>query len=219
MKRVDIEGQFDPSNPWKQCVAGNPEPFRVNRQQISAHEQPSNYTTFCNEVDLSLQKLAKAKALYKIVSFITFGLILIIILLNLPMRLLITEDRIRPIISFLIPLITVIFVIGILIIFSQIRTQMKEVFDEVSDICTKYSVPNNVSYELRDEWWGGCSKHHARRRFLMVDIIVTNDIEHQPQLFHHEKIDNSGSPTPENFDDHKKSNDSPSLFDELKSTL
>ena len=135
MKRVDIKDQFDPGNPWKQYIAGNPEPFRVNRQQISAHEQPSNYTTFCNEVDSSLQKLAKTKVLYETVNFITFGLTLILMIFNIvALRVVITEDRISLIISFVIPLVIVILVIGIFIVIFQIRTQMKEVFDEVSDI-------------------------------------------------------------------------------------
>ena len=219
MRRVEIEGQFDPSNPWNLlCTSGNPEPFRVARQQISAHEQPSNFNAFCDEVDSSLQKLAKAKYASKISGLLIFGVIAFCVVSQIVLRVFVSGDGFR--IAYVsIPAVIIINVIFIFKNLTHIRSVLRGVFNEVADSCKKYSIPNNVTYEVHDEWWGGCSKHHTRRRFLKIDLIATNDIEQQSQLFQHEEKIHGTTPIPEKFDDHKKIDDKPSLFDELKSGL
>ena len=215
MRRVEIEGQFDPSNPWSLfCASGNPEPFRVARQQIRAHEQPSNFNAFCDEVDISLQKLAKAKYASKISGLFVFGVIAFIVVSPIVLRVFVRGDGF----NFFFAIIPAIIIINVLFII-MIRSALTIVFNEVADSCKKYSIPNNVTYELHDEWWGGCSKHHTRRRYLKIDLIATNDIEQQSQLFQHEEKIHGTTPIPEKFDDHKKIDDKPSLFDELKSGL
>ena len=82
MSRVEIEGQFDPSNPYKSCVGK--QPFQVTRQeQLHPNQQPTNWSRFCDEVDTTLQKLQKPKELYQRSSILMVLLILVCVLPNL----------------------------------------------------------------------------------------------------------------------------------------
>ena len=202
MKRVDIEGQDGPKSCKKQFIWGNPEPFRVNHNQICTHEQPSNYIIFCNEVDSSLQKLGKTKALEKKNCYVLhLGYYLLIMMIPFVVWLLSKFMSVYGICKYTSWVFALAYLIYLMIscsLSNKVSTLTKEVYKEVSEICKRYSVPNNVTYELCDE-----SSCGARRRFLMVDVIVTNDIEHQPQLFQHEQMNNLGIVTPENFDDHE----------------
>lgn len=70
-------------------------------------------------------------------------------------------------------------------------------------------MPNNVTYELHQEWY--C--YHHRRGFTYyhtVHILPENNIEQQPQVV---------AQTPESFEEYKNSEDSATIFDELKSGL
>ena len=56
IRRVEIEGQFDPSNPW--VAFRNRQPCRVNREQLTASSDvPSNWNSFCDETDQILKQL------------------------------------------------------------------------------------------------------------------------------------------------------------------
>merc|ERR1712038_708724 len=87
--------------------------------------------------------------------------------------------------AFYIGSTALVFVIVIFTIFSYcwMSSKLNRAFNEIKMICTRYSVPNTVSYALRDEWWGGCSKPNVRRRFLIVRVGnvdgVGGDVEGQ----------------------------------------
>ena len=77
MSRVDIGGQFDPSNPY--ISFGTPKPYKVDRDTLDPNQQPSCWIPFCNEVDEILQKLSQPRKYYQY-SGVLFVLLLIVVI-------------------------------------------------------------------------------------------------------------------------------------------
>ena len=158
MKRVEIQNQFDPSNPWISFMAARG-PCHVNRVQVGTVHQPSNWTEFCDEVDATLETLSKTKRLYYIASFLTLALVAVIIaglfLFRSIIRSYIYEFK-NPAAFMIFPVIVLIFASLFTGLYCKMYSSLTKTFSEVSSICLRYSVPNVVSYQLKDEWWGGC---------------------------------------------------------------
>jgi hypothetical protein len=182
MSRVTIEGQFDPSNPYVSCSAK--QPFRVSREDLPFNQQPSNWDSFCDEVDRIIQKLNKPRQQYKY-SSILFSVMLAGFFLPsiTSQRKFANDDDPSLFIMYMVSMVISVFMYTYLWV--KINLVLKQVFSDVGQLCSQSSVPNSVTYELHDEWWGKCSKVTSRRRFLIIKTSfndnddITNDVERQ----------------------------------------
>mmetsp|Transcript_17155 Transcript_17155/g.21689 ORF Transcript_17155/g.21689 Transcript_17155/m.21689 type:complete len:254 (-) Transcript_17155:258-1019(-) len=170
--RLDIKGQFSLSNPWAGlCNSG--EPIEVTRDSVPAIEEPSNYQTFCNDVDEALQKLVPAKKLHKCSAYLLSLIIISSIIPQLVIRIIISRDG--PIMPFVIGFIglVMISVVGLCVIYCKIYASLRGVFyNDIKQICEQYSMPDGINYLVKDERWGGSSKAHIRRYYLIVTVPV-----------------------------------------------
>eukprot|EP00551_Chaetoceros_affinis_P009259 CAMPEP_0203684756 /NCGR_PEP_ID=MMETSP0090-20130426/48200_1 /ASSEMBLY_ACC=CAM_ASM_001088 /TAXON_ID=426623 /ORGANISM="Chaetoceros affinis, Strain CCMP159" /LENGTH=246 /DNA_ID=CAMNT_0050553937 /DNA_START=371 /DNA_END=1111 /DNA_ORIENTATION=- len=167
--RLDIKGQFNLGNPWAGfCNSG--EPIEVTRDSVPAIEEPSNYQTFCNDVDEALQKLVLVKKLHKCSAYLLSLIIISSIIPQLVIRIIISRDG--PIMPFVIGFIglVMISVVGLCVIYCKIYASMRGIYNDVKQICEQYSMPDGINYLVKDEWWGGCSKAHVRRYYLIVTV-------------------------------------------------
>jgi hypothetical protein len=63
----------------------------------------------------------------------------------------------------------------------KVLITLKQIFLDIGSSCSMYSIEGVVTYQLHDEWWGGCSKPYSRRRFFVVNVsgAAGQDIEQQ----------------------------------------
>lgn len=176
IKRVNIDGQFDPSNAYSVLFCTGRSPIRVNREQLTFDSQPSNWNTLCDEVDTVLQKLLKPRSTVRVMSVIAMVVFLFLVFGNIGYRLLL-KDVIGDYMYLGGAYFGLVFVtILVLVVMTvRIRVTMGSVFGEVLAVCDRYSVPNQVTYSLKDEYWGNCASFTSRRRFL--NVIISHDPE------------------------------------------
>jgi hypothetical protein len=178
MIRVDIEGQFDHSNP-SGAFAKKP-PFRVNRQQLSLTQQPSNWNNLCDEIDKTLAALVPIRRQFTCVSYVN---VLVLIACSIPVALY-PESFFNEGFSpdfYLIWVGVIICTVGAFVIVSRrVNRSLRQAFDEANSVCSRYGrEPGGTLYEIQDEWWGGCAKRYSKRRFLIVNAsgVRGNDVE------------------------------------------
>jgi hypothetical protein len=180
MSRIDIKGQFDVNNPWGVACSKTQE-FRINREQLPPNQQPSNWNQFCDDMDQKLQQLTQLRKTYGCVSSAMLFTTLCIMVPAVAIGNIFLYRLVSP----------TVYVIYILSIFPlpfifickmrKILITLKEVFADISSSCSMYTIEGVVTYELHDEWWGGCSKPYSRRRFFVVNVLggAGQDIEQQ----------------------------------------
>ena len=146
MKRVEIEGQFDVNNPWT-FVASSKGPLRVCRQQVSGPDQPSNWNSFCDEVDKTLEQLQSVKKVYRTTSIIILLFFVFAISSQIWIRMLPNPGFVA---MTVVPIVVFSSSFFFISAFCWMLAKLKRAFGEVSNVCARYSVPNVVQYELRD---------------------------------------------------------------------
>jgi hypothetical protein len=180
MSRVDIEGQFDVSNPWATLCSRRQE-FRINRGQLPPNQQPTNWNQFCDHVDQKLQQLTPLKKRY---AWLSAGMFFIIVCLVMPAIVvgnLIMYDKFNPTIYAAYMIVILGFTAGFVITSRNVLVGLNRVFLDISSSCSMYAMGGAVTYELQDEWWGGCAKPYSKRRFFVVNLsgAAGQDVEQQ----------------------------------------
>jgi hypothetical protein len=178
LTRVEIEGQIDPTNPFK--CSSRAEPNKVDRQKLLPNQQPTNWNRFCDEVDVTLQNLSSLHGL-KLINGVVFAIFFFeILVFHLIVQVFFREMYMKSFFTvgtIFVFLSTAIVLFGI---YWKMAALMATTYKAVNEICAKFSEENVVKYELQDEWFGGCSKMHVRRRFLMVNTLANGvDVENQ----------------------------------------
>lgn len=173
MKRIEIEGQYDLSKPLSVFQAGNI--CEVNRQQMLIEKQPTNWTAFCEEVDAKLQgpAMKRTKRSVKCSSILIAVIIIVSVIPIWFFKGIWLNEKGGINFPFLIGYLVSIwlFVGTYFVIWFKAHRTLNHVYKDIRNVCIRYNVPNVVSYNLRDELFGGCSKvYHSRRRFFIVNI-------------------------------------------------
>ena len=165
--RVEIKGQFNID--WVGS-SFNSEKVEVSRDGIQTMSLPSNFESFCSEVNIKLMKVQKAKKFQQIFGTLAWlCLIGFVVVSNILARKLYTNGNV------FIPMFIYIPCFGLFIFqYFYVRNMVRSGFDDVSSLCATFSV-NGSRYMLENEHWGGCNKPHVRRYF----ISVNNDDEEQ----------------------------------------
>lgn len=165
--RVEIKGQFNID--WVGS-SFNSENVEVSRDGTQTMSLPRNFDSFCSEANIKLMKVQKAKKFQQI-----FGTLAWVCLIGFVVFANILQSRILKDGNVFIPIMFYIpcFVLFIFQYF-YVRNMVRSGFDDVSSVCTTFSV-NGSRYMLENEHWGGCNKPHVRRYF----ISAYNDDEEQ----------------------------------------
>lgn len=225
IRRVEIEGQFDPSNPW--VAFRNRQPCRVHREQLTASSDvPSNWNSFCDETDQSLKQLMNPRRTYMITSVIIVIMFTLSIAVSILGRSIYSDlTNGNTMIFYIVPVVVFVIAMASIYTFVKMRAELARIFREVTDICTRYSIPNEVVYTVNEEYWGGCSQYHARRRFLNVNIYNQYDSENQrttngQTLMTHNAVETKAESSGNKFNDHPENNNNngggaSSLFSQL----
>lgn len=190
IKRVEIEGQFDPSNPWIAFNAART-PCRIQREALSNVTNLNNWNAFCDEADQILLQLQNPKRTYFILSGLSLFMFIILVVGNFALRSVFYNDGGDQEGNFIlyISVGAALFIFSAIMIMSVCKLQnaLIRIFGQIDGLCQRYSIPNVVTYSLRTEWWGGCSKAYSKRRFLNVNVYngTGNDVEQQHH--HHQQ--------------------------------
>ena len=123
-------------------------------------------------MDEALQKLVPVKKLHKCSAYLLSLFIIISLIPQLAIRIIISRDG--EYMPFLIGFIglTMISIVGLTVIYCKIYMSIRGIYNDVKQICERYSTPDGINYLVKDEWWGGCSKAHVRRYYLIVTVPI-----------------------------------------------
>lgn len=181
IRRIEIEGQFDPSNP---CVALTMrEPCRIRREQLPLDVQPPNWNDFCNDIDVLLQRMLIPRKMYLFISAITAVLFIFALFGQFAFRNFVTVwigKEESQVFFYTVTAVIVTVVFFIVLAYWKMRQILSHVFNDVREVGSKNEITNVVKYTVGEERWGYCSKYNSTRRFLNVNIYShENDLEQQ----------------------------------------
>ena len=167
---------------------------------LSLNFQPSNYTTFCDEVDAALQTMKNIKKAYYTCTIIM--LVVFLAVLGFTAYQVVAGGGGGPL--FMAPFFVFCFLnFGVAFMsMSKIGTAFKE----VESVCKKHSRAGLASYRLGDELWCLCDSVYAKKRFLMIQRLDDTGISDVEQALPNNK---------EFMDDTKNAGKDPSLFNQL----
>ena len=184
IRRIEIEGQFDPSNPW--VAFSVRQPCRIRREQLPLDAQPPNWNDFCNDADEVLQRMLTPRKIYLFLSAITAVLFLVAIFGQFAFREFVSDmigkEEHSDVFFYILTGFIVTVVFFMVFAFWKMRQILSLIFKDVREVCNKNQIPHVVTYYVGEERWGYCSKYNSMRRFLNVNIYShDNDLEQQNQ--------------------------------------
>ena len=157
--RVGISGQFyNNALVCKQTI-------QINRDDIPLQSQPSNWITFCDEVDEYLHTLEQEKKVQFntiIISTIIFTInVIVFFFLNIADS---YKSVIRIVLS--IALLVILF-----LAYHRIKFKIRHVFGFVEQVCVRHSVPNVVLYKIDEETNETCTNTtDNKKRIVTVEM-------------------------------------------------
>jgi hypothetical protein len=166
MSRVEILGQFNVDMP---CV-GNSQHVKIDRQPTTtiATSGINEWTSFCDAVDETLAPLTRVRTWTKIATtlFYVFMLLFVVVFNVLP-RL----DSTSGTDPYVIATGAVYFFVAIYIsLYCITRKKLRMIMDNVQVVCEQHS-GIRTKFTLVSEHWGGCSKPHVKRYYIMVETL------------------------------------------------
>ena len=160
MSRIEITGQFSVDNGFS---AWNREEVKVDTQ-TPLPMVPANWASFCDSANHILAEVTAAKAWFRI--WYTVGLALIIALAILPhifLRIGKVRDGLPP--YYFVGVF--LFILPLLYASIAIRGKLRRPMEKLDTLCSERS-GNGILYQLLNENYGGCSKPHVKRYYIMV---------------------------------------------------
>ena len=165
MSRVDINGQFSTDNPFS--TWNKSEPVKINRESLSSTGNSNvqyKWNEFCDRVDAELPIYEAVRSRMKMWGSAFFILLFgFAILPHILLRL--AHFEYKYFLSFFPVIVIIPYFVFIICSWKKLRA----VWNNIRQICSEKS-GNGIRYELRDEYFGECSKAHARRYYVMVYI-------------------------------------------------
>ena len=140
--RVEILGQFNPSNPFS---AYDKDEAKVDRQSKDLTGVPRNWTAFCNIVDETLKEYTATKRMFKVWgtgSFVVLFAMIILVLLPLII------GRGREFYYYWI-CIYVLFMVPVYAVYFRVRGRVINITLKLEKICAENS-GNGVRYMLEN---------------------------------------------------------------------
>ena len=178
-RRIEIEEQHDLWNPFFVCKEGGGVPFHIDRTKLDLKDQPSNFISFCDEVDSILEKASSLKYVCFNASLNFFSFILCFIILFFSLIRWIYNGLFSPFIIIL-SITSTILLIHLKVLQLKVDAQINHMINEVENTCKKYNQQGSISYEIHVEglvgsWW--CNR--SKKMYLLTDYSAQDFKEHE----------------------------------------